>query len=313
MAQFARCPRGRVEPGGGDDAAEGTADVVVSSSVPLRVPNTSVVRCGHVRRGWRGARRERRRTRRGMAIRRRDRRVLVSPRLADRAQHRDRRRDRGSASRVTDEVDVSPAQRADFLGAGPGQQREHDVGVQGESSAAASRASAWARVSDLDGRPACPGDGAERDDVALDLVPGHGADDGAVEDRVHQPQGAGADLLGLGAEPAVDVLRGQVAQPPAAERGDDPGLGDGGVVRRGRGGAAGEAVGEPVTDGVLHGVGATGDGEPVGVVAQDLAELCLGGGLGGAAGLAGDPFGSVARRAPPASESYLRLRFSGQI
>jgi hypothetical protein len=48
-----------------------------------------------------------------------------------RAQHGDRRGDRGSAVRVAGEVDVFPAQCADFLGPCAGQQGEHDVGVQG--------------------------------------------------------------------------------------------------------------------------------------------------------------------------------------
>ena len=61
------------------------------------------------------------------------------------------------------------------------------------------------------------GHGAQADDVAHDLVAGHGSVDGAVEDRVQQAQGAGAEDLRLGGEPPVNVVGGEVAQFPGSE------------------------------------------------------------------------------------------------
>jgi len=48
-------------------------------------------------------------------------------------------------------------------------------------------------------------------------------------------------------------------------------------------------IAQDLAEDVLHDIGATGDGEPLGVVAQHLAQLRFRGGLRRAAGLAGDP------------------------
>jgi hypothetical protein len=130
--------------------------------------------------------------------------------------------------------------------------------------------------------------GTQCDYVALDLVPGDGPYDGAVEDRVHKLQGARRHLIGLRCEPAVDVVGRQLAKSAPAEWSDDAVLGQVGVVREGVGGAVGQAVGEPAADRTFDGLSA-GDREAVGVVAKDIPKLGLGGGLGEAAGLPSDP------------------------
>jgi hypothetical protein len=89
-------------------------------------------------------------------------------------------------------------------------------------------------------------------------------------------------------QPPVDVGRGEVAQLPGAQAGDDVRAREDGVVVSGVLRVRAESVGQPVVDRVSDGQAAGGDGEAVFVFADLLAQFGAGFGLGLAAAFADD-------------------------
>ena len=128
---------------------------------------------------------------------------------------------------------------------------------------------------------------AQLDDVALHLVPRHGPLDGAVQARVKRLEGAGAEGLGLDGEPAVHILRAEVAELTGAKRWNDVLLTQERHCLDRAGVEARQAIRQPVRHHALDRVVGRRDGEAVLVVPQHLLELLLRLGLG--LGLANSP------------------------
>lgn len=87
-----------------------------------------------------------------------------------------------------------PAQGAEFFGARAGQQREHHIGVQASSLGGAEDSLRPGGAEGLGGSALLASrNGAQRGDVALHLVPGHGSVHRAVEAPVEVTKGTGAE------------------------------------------------------------------------------------------------------------------------
>jgi hypothetical protein len=139
------------------------------------------------------------------------------------------------------------------------------------------------------GRPSFPALGGvgQGGDVAADEVAGFGVPDGALEREMpHRDRGGGVPGC-HGGQRLAHVGGGQVAEFPGADDGQDR-LQDVLVLGDRFGGAAVEAVGEPVLGGLADGVvGVVGlRGEPFVELGVQVAELVDDGGLGLAADLA---------------------------
>ena len=130
------------------------------------------------------------------------------------------------------------------------------------------------------------GVGQDRD-VAADEVAGFGVPHGALEREVPHAHRRGGVPGGHGGQRLAHVGRGQVAELAGPDDGQD-GLEDVLVLGDRLGGAAVQAVGEPVLGGLPDGVvGVAGlRGDPFVELGVQVAELVHDGGLGGAADLA---------------------------
>ena len=224
---------------------------------------------------------------------------------ADRPPHGHVRRHRRAGGRVAVQVDVRPAQRPGLLGADPGQQAQHDVGVH-EFGRAADVLQAGPQFQHRQG----PGRGDDRHglvqgqrlgrpavlalggvgqggDVAADQVVGFGVPDGALERQVPHGHRRGGVPGGHRGQRLPDVGGGQVAELAGADDFQDR-LQDVLVLRDRLGRAAVQPVGEPVLGGLPDGVvGVAGlGGDALVELGVQVAELVDDGGLGLAADLA---------------------------
>ena len=153
-------------------------------------------------------------------------------------------------------------------------------------------ATAWSRVRGL-GRPAVLAFGrvGQGGDVAADEVVGFGVPDGALERQMAHGHGRAGVLRGHRGQCLADVGGGQVAEFAGADDLED-GLEDVLVFGDGFGGAAVQAVGEPVLGGLADGVVdvAGFGGDALVELGVQVAELVDDGGFGLAADLAAGAF-----------------------
>jgi hypothetical protein len=153
-------------------------------------------------------------------------------------------------------------------------------------------ATAWSKMSDLDGRPSCPlGGVGQGRDVPGDEVVGFGVPDGALEREVPHAHRRGGVPGRDDGQRLPHVGRGQLAELPGADDGQDR-LQHVLVLLDRLGRAALQPVGEPVLgglpDGVMGVAGLAGDAFVEFVV--QVAEFVHDGGFGGAADFAAGAF-----------------------
>ena len=239
----------------------------------------------------------------GRARVRRDFSVLVSP-WARMDRHTAALAGHGRCRVRVAEADVFPAQGAGFFGADAGGQAQGDVGVHpgalggGQESGGLVQGQALARP------PRLPFGGiSQGGDVAAGQVAAFGVADRAGQGVVaHRHRGSGVPGRHRG-EGLADVVGGQLAQSPGADRGQDRCQDVLVFLDRFRRPAL-QAHGEPVLRGAAEGVVRAGLHPGVQVTVQGLEPL-LDHGPGLAGDFAADPFpvGAIAEAdhsAPPA-------------
>ena len=212
---------------------------------------------------------------------RRDLRVLVSPPVRTERHTMACGGTGGSVSGLTVQVKVAPCQRPQLLGTGAREQRHQDVGAHRRPARMFDQRLGLLKGEGLGGPSGLAGRGAaQQDHVAADLVPALGSGDRSTQDGLEVGDRAGAERRGLLDQPLVDLVGGEVDEFAGAERGNHVLGGEDAFRVHGDVVAAGQAVVEPVGDGLGDGVAVLGGGHAVVVVTDQVFELRAGLGLG---------------------------------